>query len=123
MSRIVNTSKKLNNLKRKLNNLPWGKIGRIAQRSVHRNFDVGGRPRWARRLVEKPWPVLKKTGALRNGNKIELTINGVSIVNRVPYQAVHNFGYSVRNIKQRKYLKIRPVDRVKFSRVIINHLT
>ena len=123
MSTVFNNTKKLNTLRKRLDTLPWSRIGRIALRSVHRNFDVGGRPKWKKRKINKPWSILKRSGRLRNGNLVELIPGGVSVVNRVPYQAVHNFGYGVRNIPQRKYLKLRLVDFKKMRVVLRRHLS
>jgi phage gpG-like protein len=119
---VINNSRKLSDLTKRLNTLPWNKVGRIAQRSIHRNFDSGGRPKKFRRKHAKPWPILKKTGALRNANKIEFIPDGTSIVNRLPYQAVHNFGYPVRGIYKNRYLMLQSPDKTKMINVFRGHL-
>ena len=37
----------------------------LLMRSISRNFDAGGRPGWAPRKKDVPWPPLQRTGALR----------------------------------------------------------
>ncbi len=112
-AKIIQDRKRITDFKKKLNNLgpAWDKIGKLAQDSIQKNFDVGGRPvKWTPRKKSVPWPILKKSGTLQLANVIELIPGGTSIVNYEKYQAVHNFGYPVRNIAQREYMLLQPEE-------------
>ena len=103
--------RRFDRLDRQADSLPWMQAGEIVRTSVHRNFDEGGRPvKWQPRKVDRPWPILRKSGDLRNAHYVESIPNGVAIGNRIVYQAVHNFGYPPRNIPQREYLMVQPED-------------
>jgi len=119
---VLDKSKKLSELKKRLNNLPWDRIGRIARRSILHNFDAGGRPKKFRREHVKPWPILYRSGKLKRANAIELIPNGTSIVNRLKYQAVHNYGYPPRNIMKNEYLLLQEQDKNKMVKVFSDHL-
>jgi len=117
-------SKKLFKLNKRLNNLPWQQVGNYAQQVIKNNFDVGGRPnKWKKRKKNYPWPTLRRTDALRNANIVEAIPGGTSIVNRIIYQAVHNFGYPKRNIPKREYLLIGKQNRKHITRFLSDHLT
>ena len=107
-----NLLKRLKSIERNLNTLPWQSIGNVVRDSVHRNFDVEGRPvKWKPRKDNKPHPILNKSGRLKNSIYVEEQKNGVSIGSRVPYQAVHQYGYAPRNIPARPYLTIQEQDK------------
>lgn len=33
--------------------------------SIRKNFDAGGRPKWPKRIHQYPWPILVKTGTMK----------------------------------------------------------
>ena len=99
--------KKVAEIRKRLRTIPYSLIGDMAIDMVKYNFDVGGNPdKWKPRKKNKPWPILKKSLTLRNSIYKKPTKSYVLIGSKVPYQAVHNFGFPKRNIAQRKYLVI-----------------
>ena len=43
----------------------YRKVGEIASKSVSKNFESQGRPKWKRRKGDYEWPILWKTGKMR----------------------------------------------------------
>lgn len=118
-----NVLQRLNKMAKNVDTLPWIQVGNLVRESVKDNFTAGGRPnKWVPRKVSKPWPILVKSGTLKNSHYVELIQNGVKVGNKVPYQAVHNFGYPPRNIAQREYLMVQPEDFLKIDNIITNHI-
>jgi len=122
----INSKRALNRLDRIANNLntiPWGKIGELAKKSVQTNFTAGGRPvKWRKRKDNKPHPILIKSGILKNSIYSETHKFGVTIGSRVPYQAVHEYGYQPRNIPARPYLMLQTSDKVMIKKMIKKHI-
>ena len=88
-----NLERKLNTLNKRANNLPWREAGIIVQRSMRRNFDVGGRYRdkdsdiggprkWKKRKKNYPHPILKKSLRLRNSIYWQPISDGVQVGSR-----------------------------------------
>lgn len=112
--------------------LPWLQAGQIVISSIHHNFDVGGRysegspigggRKWKARKQAKPWPILQKTGRLKFGHYAVKEDNGVTIGNKVIYQAVHNFGYPASNIPARPYMVVQPRDLGNIIQLFVKHL-
>lgn len=114
---------RMNRLNSQASSIPWYQVGIFVQKSIHLNFEQGGRPiRWAPRKVEKPWPVLQKSKKLKNATYIEPIRNGVVIGNRTPYQAVQNFGFPPRNIAAREYHMLQPSDRLFIQGFVKKHI-
>ena len=103
--------------------VPFFFIGNKMRDSIHRNFIEGGRPnRWVPRKKSYPWPILRKTNSLAMAHTVELIENGVSVVNRKPYQAVHNFGYPPRNIPERRYMLFQDGEVKEYTEIVTNHI-
>jgi phage gpG-like protein len=115
--------KTLDKVKLNIDTIPWYQIGLVARSSIHRNFDVGGRPKWKKRKVNKPWPILKKSGNLKRSNRVAPIRHGVQIRNHLIYRNVHQHGYIPRNIPARKYAMLQPGDKVEIKKKIIDHLS
>jgi phage gpG-like protein len=111
---------------RAINTLPWRQAGGVVKESVQENFIIGGSPsyggKWKPRKVDQLWPILRKSDTLMNSIYVEPVPNGVAIGTRVPYQAVHNFGYPARNITQRKYLFAKNKDIITINAMFKKHL-
>jgi phage gpG-like protein len=108
-----------------LDKINWMGIGETVEESIKLNFDCGGRPeRWTPRKVEpRPYhPVLDKTHRLKNGFYIMEVRDGVTIGNKVPWQATHNFGDPERNIAQREYMLLQDDDKRKIAKDIIEDI-
>jgi len=108
-----------------LEEINWMGIGETVEESIKMNFDCGGRPeRWTPRKVEpRPYhPVLNKTGRLKESFYIMEVKDGVTIGNKTPYQAVHNFGYPEKNIAQREYMIVQEDDKRKIAKDIIEDI-
>ena len=45
---------------------PYEKISQIASESINRNFNAQGRPKWRKRKGQYSWPILDKTGRMRD---------------------------------------------------------
>ena len=101
-----------NNINNFLLNPPWNIVQNDVQQSIDNNFNAQGRPdKWTPRKVDRPWPILKKSGALKksvytasSGPNLTLGSNGLL------YNAVHQFGYSKQNIPARPYLMLQEED-------------
>ena len=118
-----NARKRMQDIRKRLNNLPWLAAGEIVRQSIHQNFIMGGRPKkWAKRKVEQSWPVLRKSDTLMNAHYVEPIINGVAIGNRLAYQAVHNFGYPPKNIAKREYLMTQQKDIKAIMKIFKKHI-
>lgn len=122
----IDAKRAIDRLRKIANNIetiPWLTIGELVRDSVHTNFDAQGRPvRWPGRKDTKSHPLLQKSGRLKNSIYVEEIKDGVQVGSRVPYQAVHNFGYPPRNIPQRKYLMVQPQDEIRIRKTIKNHI-
>lgn len=115
--------KRIEKMEINVNSIPWGDIGNEVKKSIDLNFDQSGRPtRWTPRKKNKPWPILKKSGKLKEGTYFENIKNGVAVGNRVIYQAVHNFGYPANNILQREYHMLQNDDIENIEQKIKKHI-
>ena len=107
----VNFDRHMCELNRRMITLPYDYAGRVIKESITINFIEGGRPiKWVPRKKNYPHPILRKSLRLMASTYMELISNGVALGNKVPYQAVHNFGYPEKNIPQRKYHFAQPED-------------
>lgn len=108
---------------RNIDTFPWLKVGDEVENSVKENFDAGGKPdKWIPRKVTQPWPVLIKTGRLRNSIYVEKIKDGVTVGTRVSYQAVHIFGYPQGNIPARPFLLVQDEDIKETKKKLVKHI-
>ena len=81
---------------------------RQTQDRFSRRVDPFGR-RWPQRQDNLPHPLLEKTGRMRRSIDTESDDEGVTVETKgVEYAAVHQWGYSARNIPQRAFLGFGP---------------
>jgi len=124
---------RLNRIEKKLDSIPWDKTAQVVLNSVRQNFELGGRysqpknpmggaSKWTPRKDSSSHKILKKSGALQAANKIEVHKNGFAILNKLEYQAVHNFGYPKMNIPARPFLVVQENDMKDMKVVITNHI-
>lgn len=103
--------------------IPWYDIGVIARDSIHKNFDVGGRPKWPKRKVAQKHPILMKTRALKFSHYIAPKNHGVLVGNKsLIYNATQNYGDDSRNIKKREHVKLQKIDIRTMKAAIKKHL-
>lgn len=115
--------KRMKKINKNLDDLPWLKVGAIAKDSVEENFDSGGGDKkWIPRKVNEPWPILIKSGRLRNSIYTEKIKDGVTVGSRVPYQAVHEFGYPKGGIPARSFLEVQNEDLKMIKKLIIKDI-
>ena len=116
--------RRLKTLVKKVNTLPWREAGEIVHQSVKVNFVLGGSPKkWKPRKVDKPWPILRKSSdGLMFSFYVQVLRNAVAIGTRKVHAAVHNFGYKVKNIAQRKYLFAKREDINNIRKLFKKHM-
>lgn len=114
----------LKRIEERIKTIPWYEVGQEAVKSIHMNFDVGGRPKkWKKRKQNQPWPILKRTSKLKFGHHIYTVPDGVIISNNVIYAAVHNYGGKKRRIPKRKFLLLQENDKKLIRDKIKRHIT
>jgi len=102
-------------------------IGQVVRTSVIRNFEKGGRPRWAvsQRVKNDGGVTLSESHRLRNSINVQANKSSVAVGTNVAYAAVHQFGAEkgsfgvvtalvkehIRNTKSGKPSKVRSHSR------------
>jgi phage virion morphogenesis protein len=112
-------------------------IGNIMFLSVRDNFDSQGRPtNWVKRKIERSWPILNKTGTLKNSGILkDITTNSVTASwgAGIPYAYIHQFGGIINrvssrglaykiNIPARPYVMFQEEDKTRITETILNYL-
>lgn len=114
--------KKLTKLEKNAGKVNWNEIGRMALRSIDKNFQAGGRysqpgsqvggsTKWQPRKDKSNHPLLIKSGTLKNGMRMELGANGITIRTTAfarDYAAAQNFGFADNNLPARPFMTIPP---------------
>lgn len=89
-----------------------------AYRMIQTNFDVGGRGstkkdtldgiggsrRWRARKRAYPWPILRKSGTLRNRIIREIKPKSFTLWSKLPYSRAHQLGYRPGKLPARPFL-------------------
>ena len=94
-------------------------IGRLMVDSVHQNFEEEGRPAWEPRLVDVPWPILRKTGALYNSIHYSVFGAEVNIDTDSDYGMFHQEGTD--RMVARPFLEIQPEDETMIMDLLYQH--
>lgn len=95
-------------------------IGQLMVDSVRANFEAGGRPEaWEPRLVDVPWPILRKTGNLYNSIHYSVYGDNVDIDDDTEYGRYHDQGTS--RLPARPFLLIQDEDEQRIMDLIAQH--
>ncbi len=109
--------------------LPLKEMGKIAKRSIKKNFDVGGRysvpksvkggaSRWVKRKDNKTHPILKKGGDLKGSISYRVKGEVVELASRLDFSAFQNYGFTKKNVPARPYMVIQEEDKHKMGDLI-----
>ena len=100
--------------------LPMEEIAGVMVASVHENFEAEGRPDpWEPRKDDNPWPILNKTGALKNS--IESMVSGNEItVYAGFYGQFHDEGTTW--LPARPFLLLQDEDMAEIEEILDQHL-
>jgi len=106
---------------------PYVLAGREAAKSIDKNFNAEGRPKWAQRKGDYSHPILDKTGTMRDkavadakgtwrvsGDEHRLEIHSPRSQDGYPYGVKHQLiGMPARNVKWtfRKFWKMTAAER------------
>ena len=127
--------KKLSEVSRRLNSLPWRQAGEIVKQSIHRNFNSGGAyksegsiqggpKKWRPRKKTVTWPILKKSAALMNSIYVNAENDRVKVGSSgLAYNAAQNYGYQKRNLPARPFLVVQDSDLRKIGILFKKYLT
>lgn len=106
-------------------------IGNDLVRSVQRNFDEEGRPKWTslarstiaqRARIGKSGKILTRTGRLRNSVRYQAQKTGVRWGTNTRYAGVHQFGSRDGRIPLRDYLTPQDSDLEAAAETVLDHL-
>lgn len=133
MTDITGAQKKLKAIEKRSRELPWDDVTDIMKKSIAQNFALGGRygsersfeggsRTWEKRKVDKPWPILNKTGALMNQITYKALKRSLQIVSSLPYSAAHQFGFPKRNLASRPFIVFHDEDRNSIAPIFRKHL-
>ena len=125
---------KINRINKRAENLPWAKAGVILKQSMRKNFDTGGRylnrnskiggsKKWVKRKKNVPWPLLKKSLALKNSMYWQLLPNGVKSGSRgLPYNRSQNLGNPRTSLAARPFVVAQKQDIANISAIFKNYV-
>jgi phage gpG-like protein len=103
----------------------WTRIGAEAVRSIHTNFEVGGRPPWTplspQTIAEKGHSrPLIRSGRLMESTTYRLTGMGVELENPTPYGPLHQEGRG--RVPARPWFVLQPEDELNFTAILDSHI-
>ena len=95
---------------------PWK---RLKGSSIISRYNSGLKKKRGKRAVKGRSRILSNTGRLRNSIRARNTRTEAIVGTNIKYAAVHNFGYSKRNIPQRRFMGLNRGQRIKYKDWII----
>ena len=114
--------RRLEQMRKNTQTIPWPHIGRVVQESIKRNFDQGGRPdKWSPRKKSYPHPILKKTLALKRSISVRPYKHHVRIGPRgIKYAKYHHYG--TKFMPARVFNMLQNEDIVEIENIIGDHI-
>jgi len=90
-----------------------------AIKSVHENFEAGGRPAWQPHKKEVPWPLLMDTMSLYDSIDAEIHDKEVWVLSTEEYAPYQDLG--TEHIPARPFLVIQNSDADEIEKIIAQH--
>ena len=95
---------------------PW--VG-LKSRTIVSRYNSGLKKKKGRKAVRGRSKILQNIGRLRGSITARNTIAEAIVGTSIKYAAIHNFGYSKRNIPQRRFMGLSRDQRIKYKDWII----